>query len=233
MPVIEEYDFEQLVIHGSPETAANMGWTHPTGSSYTSHNGLPAFCMHLKVTDFYRNTDGTVGCTIRIASLRTLIPPGSSQHWYFGYPFTVYASLLIGDVADYGGDYAAMLAAIAPLSKIELFSKPSGVSNWGDNEYYLPNPRVLTAPSPQGKKLYLIISILSICSCAQTGIDTPVYIDDISEYIPDKKPYFWRMQQGKDPNHPTTEAQNWHLVRPFYICKQDGQGNHYWCSCEE
>ena len=233
MPVIEEYDFPQLVIHGSVAQAIAQGWTEPRGGSYTSHNGRPAFCMHLKVTDFYRNVDSTVGCTIRVASLRSLIAPGSGQSWFFGYPFTVYASLLIGDVNDYGGDFAAMLADISPISKVELFSKPSGDANWGDNEYYMSTPKVLHGPNPQGNQLYLIISILSICTCSQAGVDTPVYVDDISEYIPDTKPYFWRMQQGKDPNHPTSEPQNWHLVRPFYICKQDSQGHHYWCNCEE
>lgn len=225
------YEYTQLVIHGSVAQAVSQGWTDAVGSGYTSHNGRPAFCMHLKVSDFERNADNSVSCTIYTASLRKL--SNNSTTWYFGYPVDVYASLLIGDVDDYGGDYAAMLAAINPVSKEWLFNKPSGVSTWADNAYHMSGTVTLTAPNPVGKKVYLIISVMSICTCAQSGVDTPVYIDDISEYIPEKKGYVWRMQQGTDPNNPTSEAQNWHLVRPFYICMQDSQGNHYWCSCEE
>lgn len=230
------YEYTELVIHGPKQQAISQGYTQAHGGSYTSHNGNPAFCMHLKVSDFYRNADKSVGFTIYIASLRDLRP----QSRFFDYPFTVYASVLVGDVNDYGGNFADMLANSTPYSKVELFNKPwygdnysdSQRHHWSDGHYKLAAPVELSAPNSQDKKTYIVISILSICNCAQKGIDTPVYIDDISEYIPPPQDgYVWRKfgtNAQEDPAGNTINPQkldgNWHLVKPLYMTDVVGSG---------
>lgn len=224
------YEKSALVIHGPLWRAQQKYSNADAGLGYTSHDGNPAFCMHLKISDFVRNTDRSVSCTVYTAALRALNPGGQSS--FFGYPFDVYIALLIGDVADYGGNYAAMLAAIPPESKTHLFSKPASDARWGDYVYGLSGTTTLTCSDPKDKKAYVVVSILSICTCSQAGIDTPVYVDDISQYIPPgAEPYIWRMQHDKDPSV-TTGPLGWHLVRPYYICKTIG-GVKGWCSCED
>ena len=86
----EEYILDQLVIHGNRRRALQFGYTNPKdmttidpdeiailkrylGDAFMDggghYFGNPAFCMHLKISDFFRQADGTIGCTIQEAWL--------------------------------------------------------------------------------------------------------------------------------------------------------------------
>ena len=216
----DEYHYDAVVIHG-PLDLAQRKYPEAVGGLYTSHNGKPAFCMSLTITDFIRTPGGDASCTISEAKLLALNPGGQTS--YFGYGFDIYASISIGDYNH-------------PVSRRWLFDKPASDAQWGDNEYGMPQgvKVTLTAPYRSGQEFYIVISILSICDCGQAGVITPVYVDKLTQYIPQEPdPYLWRLQHGKDPTNPDlSEPLKWHLVRPFYVCKTIN-GKKGWCSCED
>ena len=198
----------------NPDKMIIRGW------GQTSHNGNPAFCMALRITDFIRKPGGSASCTITTASLRNLNPSGWNS--FFGYEFTVYASISIG-ANNYNN----------PIVTKPLFTKPASDARWGD-DVYKASSTTLTAPYQTGQILNIVISIYSMCDCGQAYIMTPVYLDDLTEYIPQEPdPYLWRLQHGKDPTNPDpSKPLAWHLVRPFYVCKTIN-GKKGWCSCED
>lgn len=211
----DTYEVPYLVIHGPRSNAIERGAPNDSrtvGWGYTSHNGNPAFCMYLIVTDFYRQPDNSIGFTITYAALRKLPSQG-----YFGYPFTVYASLLVNG---------------SVRSKVSLFSKPSGVLTWSDQSYKMSGTKTLTAAKfGNGDTCEIRISILSQCTCAQSGVDTPVFEADFTQYIPPATPYIWRRfgtSQTNDPDgyaiDPTLLDGNWHLTKPVYLMKEYTDG---------
>lgn len=94
------YEYKYLVIHG-PQSKARTDYSGAPGYSasqcvgfgYTSHDGDPAICMHLKISDFKRTTNNKLNCTIYEAMLRALFP--RTLGIGFGYPFTVSACFII------------------------------------------------------------------------------------------------------------------------------------------
>lgn len=224
------YSNDCICIHGS-STELRQKYPSATGSPYTEHLNSPALGMAITLTDFYHHPDGNVGFKITRASLRAINPNGQDDS--YAPPFDVYASVIVDDVADYGGSYSNMIAAVSAYdSKTWLFQKSQGVATWADNTFELVTPRKLNAPEPKTKKLYLIISLMAICTCdTDANTNGPSFILDITSYVPHVAPYIWRMQHDKDPSV-STGPLGWHLTRPFYICKTIN-GVKGWCSCED
>ena len=173
--------FDNLVIHGSISQAQSQGYTNPVGWEYTSHNGNPAICMALTVSDFKRNADKSCICKISRASIRSLQPSTK----FFGYPIDVSACIVVGNVDDYHGDYKAMIDDLPHYGETLLFQKPNGVSQWNDYAYGISEPVTLSIPDRGNNHVYFIISTLSICTCAQNGESVPVYCDNLDPYIPE------------------------------------------------
>ena len=98
----DTYHFDYLVIHG-PESLAKTNYSSSAkGWGGTSHNGNPAICMELTVSDFTKTADNkTASCKITKAILQALRP--ESLGVGFGYPFTVSACLFVGKLSDYTG----------------------------------------------------------------------------------------------------------------------------------
>lgn len=238
----EIYEFNWLVIHGSEDQARLQGYEfcpeNPDheplrGWGETSHDGNPAFCMRLKLSDFLRNPDNSIGLTIEDAALRKLRRWNeASQSWgspFFGYQFTVYASIIVDDVANYR-DYQDMFSRSAHYGETTLFTKPASDSRWEDKVYHISAPTEIAIPDPGANRAYLIVSIYSECTCAQKFTNTLVYVDDLERYIPPPKGgYIWRRFGSNAQEDPQGNAINpdkldgdWHLVKPIYMAEGSG-----------
>ena len=79
----------------------------------------------------------------------------------------------------------------------------------------------------------------SWCTCDQSGIKRPVFLADVTDYMPPIAPYIWRRfgnNATEDPAgaqiNPAKLDGKWHLVRPFYVPKTV-RGVKGWHSVEE
>lgn len=187
--------------------------------SHFPHSGGPNLYMSLTADNFYRNADKSVWLNITQAYLKA----GS-----YNYPFDVSVGLVVGNITD----YATQIPQLGIWSESKLFSKPHGTNTWSDNQIKLTSTLTLAAPNPNDLPVHIVIGMQCICLCdVAAGVDSTVYGVNVSSYVPKVEPYFWKMQHAKDPTV-TTGTLNWHLARPFYICKTIN-GVKGWCSCED
>lgn len=250
----DTYSKNYLVIHGPLDKAQRDYRDAPgysdsecVGFGNTSHNGDPAICMKLTVSDFKRTANNKLKCTIYTAELRELRP--TTLGIGFGYPFTVSACFVVAKKETDQSKIQALYNKSKHHGATTLFTKE--VYEWpsanrylwpdagADGKAKLKEKKTFTMPTPgQGEAVYLFISNLSDCPCDQGGDDVVVFYEELTAYFPsDPDPYIWRFQQGKDPNHTDSEAAlAWHLVRPFYVCvevEENGVTRKGWASCED
>lgn len=188
---------------------------HGPNTAIANHRSNPSLSMDLVLSNYYRNADRHVGVEITTASIKA----GSHTP-----PFEVFAWLA------YGSNTSS-----THYSETFLFHKTADQASWADGAYKLASPVKLEGPDPGTQSVFVVIGLAGVCLCTSDKTSAPsvlpVYGYNITASIPRIKPYFWRMQYDKDPSVTTGEL-DWHLVRPFYICKTiDGQKG--WCSCED
>ena len=177
------------------------------GSGITTHPNGPNLNMTITLDNFYHNADNHIKFRIASASL-------------------------VGGVASYPLDVVAWVAlgsaSGAQYSRTKLFSRTS----YSSSAVSLASPITLDIPNPNNQAVYLVIGVMSICTCSTTATtDAIVNSINVTSQIPRIEPYFWRMQHAKDPST-TTGPLAFHLARPFYICKTIN-GVKGWCSCED
>lgn len=257
------YSEDYVVIHGPLEKAQDDYPGTPVGFGNTSHDGDPAICMRLEVTDFKRTANNKLKCTIKEAYLRMLRP--TTLGIGFGYPFKISACFVVAKPEKDQKKIQKLYNDSDHHGTTTLFKKyvyychsgpdSSTLFGWYDKgantevtvleestsftvgpwEAQLKKSKTVTMPAPGADEaVYLFITNLSDCPCEQGGDDVVVFYKELTSYFPkDPDPYIWRLQQGKDPNHPDSgAAPAWHLVRPFYIYLEDKYGKG-WRSCED
>jgi hypothetical protein len=136
---------------------------------------------------------------------------------YFGYSFTIYAGIYIGEWASFDESKV--------YSKTKLFTKPGSAKTWSASAYRASNI-IISAPNPGNDPVHLVIYNYSKCSCNQQYKNRPVFWADMDPYIPDMNPYIWQMQEENG-----TKA--WKLVRPLYIVKKHTDNKKYWFNVED
>lgn len=256
----DTYEIQNLVIHGNIGRAKQLFYPNPVGkvprdlidyledvypgiNESQHYGGNPAFCMHLKLTDFFANHDGSIGFTVKVASLRSFPYGGQSNpngQWGIAGPDTRFEGVTISPYNEPNIGYnsappyigfgcpfnvnAALFSGKRKLTESTLFSKPTLPDRWEDGYAKLDNPIVLSGKRrPSEDKVVLAILMYSTCSCNQGQTTRPVFAADISEYIPKVDPYVWRRfgtSKSNDPDGYNINKDlldgNWHLVRPFY-----------------
>lgn len=204
----------------------------------THLNGTNPICIFLKVGKFELTSDSRF--RFRVIDAHTCKYPNISPfdntrtiyrrkgsgivsaktYRDFKYPVTVYACLYVD------GDHPVM---------VKLFEKPRGVTTWSENQYKATNVTLTTAvPIDSSSSVQVAILVQSQCTCdqgTQSGFNAyrPVFVDDISDLIPERRRYIWRKfgtsrdddKAGYDID-PNLLDGRWHLVRPVYVKKSSG-----------
>lgn len=186
--------------------------------------GNPAFCIHLTLKDFFATYDNRFGCTIESCGVcefpveSTLKNENRLPSWD-GWEHSLGA---VGtnryDRSDcycrFKPSFSVNLYVIENtqiVRTVPLFGKDDqGPPNqWKRDTWKYPDNSMLSFQlSETGERpVILAIGMYASCSCNQAGIHRPVFAKAINEYIPEVKPYVWRM----------CEDHQWHLTRPVYI----------------
>lgn len=204
--------------------------------TYTSHDGDPIITIRIKLSELDVTTDRQAVVQIDNPVLN-ILPNG----YQFEYPFNIYANLIQYD--DLGSNPTAaqvlnMFNTATVRTSWLLISKPvtiGGYPNWEQGDYSVSTSVPMRIPMTTGKRIYFVLSNDSDCACAQRGKNVPVFVQDITQYYPSNPTgYIWRAQRGTDPNHPdSSKPIAWHLVRPFYVCRDVPNVGRCWCNCED
>ena len=179
----------QLVIHGNKSRAISQGYTNAVNGDYVAdpghYNGNPAFCMYLRLSNFRRNFDGSVQCSINAGDAYLRKFPMKGSH-YFGYSFKIYAGIYVGDPQQF--DLSSKV-----YGKTQLISKPASQRTWSDGYKKTSSTITLYADNPGDNQVYVVVYNISKCSCNQTNKARPVAFLEIDNYIPQTEdPYVWR-----------------------------------------
>lgn len=210
--------------------------------TYTSHDGDPIITIRITLSNLEITTDRQALVQIDDPILN-ILPNG----YQFEYPFNIYANMIQYD--DLGENPTAaqvlyMFNNATVRTSSMLISKPvtiGGYPNWEQGDYTVTNRVRMQIPIATGKRIYFVLSNDSDCACEQRGKNVPVFVYDLTQYYPAKPAgYIWRAQRGTDPNNPDSSPLAWHLVRPFYVCRNvtyTYQGvtrtGKCWCNCED